>query len=761
MNMLSIFLSTLLLAGSFSSTIFGMQRFIIRPLTARIAPVIRAASTLKKKQNTTSDATAKKFFSKSKKTAAVVAVSLATTGTAAWQYKKYVEEKEKEEEQKEWKVYYEVRNILERIERCQKSCNSYKGREYYYRHREYPYRFSLSSFMSKLARKLFFTHLNVKDLKEKFLRESKFDQEDFLGHAIIKADIPVITAFLECGAQPNAEHLYQAIYTNRKDLVALLIDHKAEINDLTFRVWVYSGCNQDIFQLLTQSDLNKQRFERIKDSLLSQSVRPDDNDYKVDDYRVKKFLFDAGAQDPKGRHALCVFARQGDCQYLQKAIDHLEQPTTMQKVVQKLFGKKSYDYLKYAADSAFENEHWKALDLLNPTYFQEYIERQKQKISNASDLTQKQKDLFLRVCDQMNIRTIFCEKSSESLKALLPIANESLDKIIQYFPIALLSMENPENDVICNKEFSSTEKLAANLAFDKLRRLTINRFNGLGKDEGYDKDLVEKTRSIEKEFEDDGYQTFYHGRRWEWNFANDMWRILCALQDNASQLPDLIALRYRTGHEDSATLLSYRTDLIESGTSNYSGSSTKNASGKDAEIVCMNRTPLSNSLCEFICTGSYVVNNYNAASLGSAVHYIEKMFSDRNMDDLYFKYKHRIFRLAQMHKEANKQGELLCIAVRKNYLSDMVYVSRSFGRKRFDKTTLRTLEESKQRVKFDSSYIENDDFYFVFAVPDIPGEYNDKYMVKSLHNADPLKYAAYQRQLNELFDDMKKQCAAH
>ncbi|HSW75742.1 MAG TPA: hypothetical protein VLG50_01750 [Candidatus Saccharimonadales bacterium] len=267
--------------------------------------------------------------------------------------------------------------------------------------------------------------------------------------------------------------------------------------------------------------------------------------------------------------------------------------------------------------------------------------------------------------------------------------------------------------------------------------------------------MINRVCQLEKEFDAQGYQTFYHGRRWEWNFANDMWRLLCALKNNTSKMSEIVALRYRTDKKNIQTLQEYRKDLITNGASNYNCTGTT-SSGKDAEITCMNRTILTNSSNSGICTGYYFLDNYSIAVSGNTLHYVEQMFKDNNMHDLYKKFKPQIQQLAQQHHETSQRGELLCIAVRKNCLDQMVYHTNGYGCSKSNQLASQVIEDQNKKSIVHQTEIEDGNSFFCFAVSDIPGEFGDKYTIKSLHNADPVKYEAYQKQLESLFADMKK-----
>ncbi|MCX5923919.1 MAG: hypothetical protein NTZ68_00635 [Candidatus Dependentiae bacterium] len=440
---------------------------------------------------------------------------------------------------------------------------------------------------------------------------------------------------------------------------------------------------------------------------------------------------------------------------------------------------------------AQSNNDWNTVHTLDPDYFKNYKEFRKKIISIASDLTEEQKQLFLKLYDQLDIKTIYCDMSYKPFETLLPIRSESLITIMKYFPIALLTMKNiTSTPLIDKKNLTATEQLTVNIAFKNFESHSL-RFHNIEvfDDEElaslctpniigafYDQELMKKVTSAEKEFETQGYQTFYHGRRWEWNFVNDIWRMVCALKDNASQMPDLVALRYRTGTENIDTLQLYRNDLMANGPDNYNITSTT-ASGKLAEITCMNRTPLSNSNCHGICSAFYVLNNASNAPSEYVFKYVEQMFKDFNMYDLYQAFEPQIQELAEAHEQANEHGELLCIAVRKTNLDDMIYIANGGDKKIKNKTASQKLKEEYENVasnllyteeatSFDeesdltleqqAALLEEDEAFFVLAVSDIPGEYGDKYTIKSLHSADVVRYAAYQQELDNLFAQMKK-----
>ena len=136
---------------------------------------------------------------------------------------------------------------------------------------------------------------------------------------------------------------------------------------------------------------------------------------------------------------------------------------------------------------------------------------------------------------------------------------------------------------------------------------------------------------------------------------------------------------------------------------------------------------------------------------------IEKMFEQEQLWSYFLHYQKELQDLHDTHKNANNFGELLCIAFAQNVLDEMVYpaISGGFKAKTKNKNPSQLLKDCKQRLKTDSKFIDAEHMFYCFAVSDIPGEYGDKYVIKSLNIADPEKYAAYVAQRDELFEKIK------
>lgn len=393
-----------------------------------------------------------------------------------------------------------------------------------------------------------------------------------------------------------------------------------------------------------------------------------------------------------------------------------------------------------------------------------YVQGQKDKILKASDLREEQKQLLFRLYDQLDIKAIISERSYDSFSTLQSNQEEQIKamgiyKLIKYFPVALVTLPDPFSrhgvkPLIDKQKLSLTEQVLINVALQVFERKGV-RFDVPV--DSYDEVLTEKLSFLEKEFKTQGYQTFVHGRSWYFNFTNDMWRIVCALKSNATQLSDNVSLRYRMGQQDVATLRSYRTDLVMHGPEG-GAMQIRSGNGKNSEITCMNRTLYSNSDSPVIHTARYVAAKTfvpeNCDNVTDPV--IEQMFQDSNLHTLYEQFKDQISLLIKLHLQANQQGELLCVAVRQDCVDEMVYVAGGGGRKISGLASNKIDDDGKSVALFSSADDTGTGQFYCLAVSDMPGD-DGKCLIKSVHNADEAKYATYVQKRDALFAQMRSE----
>lgn len=271
------------------------------------------------------------------------------------------------------------------------------------------------------------------------------------------------------------------------------------------------------------------------------------------------------------------------------------------------------------------------------------------------------------------------------------------------------------------------------------------------------KSLISQIGAVEHDMNSKGFTVFVHARCWEWNFLNDIWRLICAVKKHQEEMGDEIALRQREEDCNVAELYEMQKELVKDGA--WCDSATDEI-GKSSELTFLNRTIFSNWNCFLECTGQYLLENLSIAQEDTALKYAINLLKKYGLE----KYIKAVKKLYQVHKKLTDKGELLCVCVKKEYVNKMVYVAKPFGYKYTYGKYPKSLFEN---VAYHESSVENkekyyDDGYFgcqiyCAACTDIPGEYGKSYVMKSIHFADSKKYAAYKKQLQDVFVKIKKE----
>jgi hypothetical protein len=420
------------------------------------------------------------------------------------------------------------------------------------------------------------------------------------------------------------------------------------------------------------------------------------------------------------------------------------------------------------------------------------------RIKKATDLTVEQKEILLKAFRQINIVDIIVHEKYDSLKQL-PYLNISEKLLLKYFPLGLWTNEQKDrilrrmqipNTFEAQAQHPSHEQVKNYMSRDPMVKLTLSEQllinlarisknvgeNAIcaGKDpkdasevkyygSGFAGDLIkskilEQVIPVERKFAANGFETFFHGRNWEWNFVNDVYNMVSGLT-NGNPDYDTITLRFREKNCDIAKLQDYRKQLITKGADFHIGTGTR-WSSKESEVTFMNKTLSSNPLYYGECTGTYFIDNRSIASGEAVWEKIEQIFAQNNLQTFYTQYKSELKNLYQHHKKSSELGEILCIAVKQDAVNQMVYTAHSGGVKGlFSPSTKISL--TKLSVLINDRYIDNLRAFYCLAVSDIPGEYGDKYVIKSLNLADPEKYAAYIQARQAFFEKMKAEVATN
>jgi hypothetical protein len=308
--------------------------------------------------------------------------------------------------------------------------------------------------------------------------------------------------------------------------------------------------------------------------------------------------------------------------------------------------------------------------------------------------------------------------------------------------------------------------------------------------------IFEQLVLLEKDFAQKGYTVFVHGRAWEWNFLNDIWNLICDVKFNECDY-ERISLRQRDPQNCNVEqLLQWRQELVQNGSGQHIGTGTKDVLQDTAhsEVTFVNLSALSNCGYYGECTGTYVVGNHSIAAKGAALQKANDLIAKYGLE-LYMP-EWLVAELYKKHQKISGMGETLCIAVKNQYVDEIMYPAKSGGlinNKRYEKIPfdeimyparsggfinntrydkihfLRDMKlqacasefisKIENNVRWSAKELDQQRRFYCMAVSDLPGEYGDKYVIKSVAVTDPELYAQYLAELNALFKQVKAQLA--
>jgi ankyrin repeat protein len=603
---------------------------------------------------------------------------------------------------------------------------------------------------------------------------------------------------IEHGAQPTSYLLKKMFEQNRLDIAELFLQHPAittEIKNL-----IINDAYDDLKLNDTKINLLLKYGAKISEHALIRAISAGNFD------KIKLYL-ESGATVATDQ-ALSIAAATISC------------PEQTEKIIKLL--------IDHGASIPLAEQRKLLYNSQSPTIeakLKAEIDQTKKRIESAVDLTDLQKRKLLKEYEKCDFVDVLRYGNDQCLTkfAKLDIPDKLL---LKYFPLGLWTnyQQHEKSKKIINqtikdcdlfqiapdpvtseylrnlqtkKNLTATELLLINLAKNR-QTLGENTFLS-GKDPkdksgvwGYDKDknyyasgfagdilkskMIDKITQAERKLGTQGFETFFHGRAWEWNFVNDVWNMLCALKKDSYQ-PDKISLRFRNENPDIAELLDYRQKLVAKGADYHIGTGT-DKTGKESEVTFMNKTIISNPGYYGECTGTYFVDNCSVSGNRGGWTFVEKIFAQQGLKSYFDAHKQELEALYGQHAQTSKIGELLCIAVKKDLVDQMVYPAKSGG----FKTNMRTstngqtppnsfnpitnsasssIKQLKQLALTGDKFIDTGHMFYCFAVSDIPGEYGDKYVIKSLNLANPEKYGAYVQARQAFFEKMKAEVATN
>ncbi len=271
----------------------------------------------------------------------------------------------------------------------------------------------------------------------------------------------------------------------------------------------------------------------------------------------------------------------------------------------------------------------------------------------------------------------------------------------------------------------------------------------------YPNAVVSQVIDIEKKDQVDGYTTFVHGRHWGWNYVNDVWNIIQALQKGSPTISSDISMRQRDTTCDKNQLYEYRKKLVQNGIKEeHLVSSTNDTKDERAEVTFMNYTGLSHLDGWGECSLRYVLQNHSATGGVDPFTVAQALIEKYGLQE----YKDVFKKLYDQHKQASNIGELLCISVAKQKLDQIVYPAKPGGYHRGKKAS-EVVAVCDQKNQKDPRYFQkvtNDAPIFCAAALGIPGERPDAYKIRSVTVTNQEKYKAYVAARNALFEQLKK-----
>ena len=273
------------------------------------------------------------------------------------------------------------------------------------------------------------------------------------------------------------------------------------------------------------------------------------------------------------------------------------------------------------------------------------------------------------------------------------------------------------------------------------------------------KTIFEKISLIELSMEKKEYTTFVHARSWKWNFVNDLWNMIRALEDDSTVISNKITLRHRKKNFDTTLIKKARKKLLKDGVGSYVNSGLD---GQDAgsEVIFMNLTLMSNLDFAGECSGWFFFEGY---SEGSAQEYIEYLLEEYGLTE----YKKSIEDLLALHASANKYGEVITISVSNDAIDDFIYVGTAGGFKYegilYPQQASKNIAYVKQHADQLAMLSSKKDEYclYCFVGINVAEEEGVKYQLDSVALTDELVYQKYKKEYKQLFEKIKKDKSAY
>ncbi len=266
--------------------------------------------------------------------------------------------------------------------------------------------------------------------------------------------------------------------------------------------------------------------------------------------------------------------------------------------------------------------------------------------------------------------------------------------------------------------------------------------------------IIEK----ERELKNQGYCTFFHGQRWEYQLAEQWFRQLWELSKQ-KPIQDYIFphLKQEAIQADLDNEQKKREQILKHGT--YRKCLICPETSAYPKVLFTNCPLFGNSTSQGSSSAHYFADNQNAGSVQVS---LKDVFHLHGYSSYYEKYKSELEKLKREHKNVSEYGNMLLIAIPQDKLKDCVYLCEvdadkqsinipNIGKTDNIETIVDTLHTNPEKLE--------DSDQLIFCMPmtgDLTLNPYGGLKIFSFNAADKEKFAAFNKKSDALFQKIKQ-----
>jgi len=276
--------------------------------------------------------------------------------------------------------------------------------------------------------------------------------------------------------------------------------------------------------------------------------------------------------------------------------------------------------------------------------------------------------------------------------------------------------------------------------------------------------MIQSAIKKEKELNDLGYETFYHGRRWEYGLLTDIWKMLFEYKSGKKLPNDFIPThlddpaigkihpRFFTSEQAKQELLLKKGNVAPDsiGIAGYETLLFLN------KFLFGNTTDLGESSID------YMLKNRNIKDIGLSISEIFAMFG---YSDIYTLYAQKLETLEKKYNTLSPYGELLLIAIPKEKIDKYVYYTIFGGRsddgqrKSFNIPGVGETMDIEKIIKYQNKTPQDTGIYNLINTKTAGLDPGSGIKTFPLNAVDPDKMKEFKKEENNLLSEIKKSLA--